>query len=78
MKKRWQWGDREQVAFDTLKRQLTEAPVLAHPDPLKQWSVQTDASGFAIGAVLSQQQEDGSDEASGVLEHEAQAGRDAL
>jgi transposase InsO family protein len=59
VKKRWQWGDREQVAFDTLKRQLTEAPVLAHPDPLKQWSVQTDASGFAIGAVLSQQQEDG-------------------
>jgi hypothetical protein len=59
VKKQWHWGEREQKAFDTLKRQLTEAPVLAHPDPMKQWTVQTDASGFAIGAVLSQQQDDG-------------------
>jgi len=59
VRKQWQWGDREQMAFDTLKRRMTEAPVLAHPDPLKQWSVQTDASGFAIGAVLSQRQDDG-------------------
>ena len=53
------WGADEQHAFDTLKQALTSAPVLAHPDPQRQWTVQTDASGFAIGAVLSQVQDDG-------------------
>jgi hypothetical protein len=59
VKTRWQWGDVEQAAFDTLRRSMTEAPVLAHPNPLRQWTVQTDASGFAIGAVLEQVQDDG-------------------
>ena len=49
----------EQEAFDALKQALTTAPVLAHPDPQRQWTVQTDASGVAIGGVLSQQQDDG-------------------
>ena len=40
-------------------RALTSAPLLAHPEPQRQWTVQTDASGYAIGAVLSQQQDDG-------------------
>jgi predicted aspartyl protease/transposase InsO family protein len=55
----WCWGSDEQEAFDALKRALTSAPVLAHPDPQRQWIVQTDASGVAIGGVLSQQQDDG-------------------
>ena len=55
----WSWGPEEQRAFDTLKQALTSAPVLAHPDPQRQWTVQTDASGYALGAVLSQQQDDG-------------------
>ena len=53
------WGKTEQKAFDTLKQAMMSAPVLAHPDPYRQWIVQTDASGFAIGAVLSQKQDDG-------------------
>jgi hypothetical protein len=53
------WGQPEQQAFDTLKRALVSAPVLAHPDPRQPWIVQSDASGFAIGAVLSQKQTDG-------------------
>ena len=55
----WEWGRTEQRAFDTLKQTLTSAPLLAHPDPLRQWTVQTDASGYALGAVLSQRQDDG-------------------
>ena len=55
----WSWGTTEQKAFDALKRALTSAPVLAHPDPQRQWIVQTDASGVAIGGVLSQKQADG-------------------
>ena len=54
----WSWGPTEQKAFDALKQAMTAAPVLAHPDPQRQWIVQTDASGLAIGGVLSQKQAD--------------------
>ena len=44
----------EQTAFDTLKEKLTSAPVLLLPDPNKPFTITTDASDFAIGAVLTQ------------------------
>jgi len=53
------WGRTEQAAFDALKQAMMNAPLLSHPDPTRPWIVQTDASGFAIGAVLSQKQDDG-------------------
>ena len=56
---RFEWGPEQQRAFDQLKQLLTSAPVLAHPDPSRQYQLNTDASGFAIAAVLSQQQSDG-------------------
>jgi hypothetical protein len=55
----WSWGEREQTAFDTLKKKLSTVDVLAHPDPTRQWIIHTDASEFAIAGVLSQQQADG-------------------
>ena len=51
------WGDVEQQAFDQLKEALTTAPVLMAPDPRAPYVISTDASGFAIGGVLSQVQE---------------------
>ena len=48
------WNTSEQKAFDTLKEKLTSAPVLLLPDPTKPFTVTTDASDFAIGAVLTQ------------------------
>ena len=48
-------------AFETLKKALTEAPCLAHPDLGRPFVLQTDASNIAVGAVLLQQQEDGSE-----------------
>ena len=56
----WSWGPTEQQAFDALKQAMTAAPVLAHPDSQRQWIVQTDASGLAVGGVLSQKQNDDS------------------
>ena len=46
-------------AFQKLKECLTTAPVLMNPDFQKPFILQTDASNTAIGAVLSQQFEDG-------------------
>ena len=54
--KKFQWTTPEQVAFDTLKEKLTTAPVLLLPDPNKPFTITTDASDFAIGAVLTQDQ----------------------
>jgi hypothetical protein len=55
----FQWMAAAQEAFDTLKEKMTEAPVLAHPNLTKPFELEVDASGYAIGAVLLQRQEDG-------------------
>nr|GEY04210.1 reverse transcriptase domain-containing protein [Tanacetum cinerariifolium] len=44
-------------AFQTLKRKLTEAPILIAPDWDMPFELMCDASDFAIGAVLGQHQE---------------------
>ena len=54
----WQWTDTEQHAFDTLKRMVCESPVLIHADPEKRFQMETDASSYAYGAVLSQKATD--------------------
>jgi len=45
---------KQQTAFDILKGKLTTAPVLRYPDFTRQFTIATDASDYAIGAVLSQ------------------------
>lgn len=42
-------------AFETLKRLLMNDPILSYPDFTKKFILQTDASNFALGAVLSQE-----------------------
>nr|GEW36084.1 reverse transcriptase domain-containing protein [Tanacetum cinerariifolium] len=44
-------------AFQTLKRKLTEAPILIAPDWDIPFGLMCDANDFAIGAVLGQRQE---------------------
>lgn len=51
------WSERCQHAFLELKRRLTTAPILALPRSDCEFIVDTDASDFAIGAVLSQIQQ---------------------
>src|SRR5690348_13803616 len=48
------WGEKQQTAFESLKRALCEAPVLLIPDPSKPFTLNCDASDFAIGSTLQQ------------------------
>ncbi|KAL0344363.1 UNVERIFIED_CONTAM: Transposon Tf2-11 polyprotein [Sesamum angustifolium] len=50
----WNWTPQCQVAFDNLKRAMVTDPVLALPDMSKLFTVETDASNFALGGALMQ------------------------
>ena len=50
----FRWGPEHQTAFETLKRVLSEAPVLQIPDFRKEFVLVTDASDLAVSAVLNQ------------------------
>lgn len=56
-KVRFEWTQECNDAFERLKELLTEAPVLALPRDGATYILDTDASGHAIGAVLSQLQD---------------------
>ena len=51
---RFVWTEVEQEAFDMLKMAMTTSPVLAHFDPRRETIVQTDASIFGWGFIISQ------------------------
>ena len=53
------WSDECQKAFETLKNALVSPPVLRFPDMNKDFILTTDASGSAIGHILSQLDDSG-------------------
>ena len=55
----YQWNSSCQDTFEQLKQKLVQAPVLAFLDFSKHFILETDASRVGLGAVLSQEQEDG-------------------
>lgn len=57
---KWKWGPREDQAFRQIKDRLTHAPVMAYYQQGAKTRVTTDASPVGVGAVLEQEQEDGS------------------
>ncbi|GKA27304.1 transposon ty3-I gag-pol polyprotein [Tanacetum coccineum] len=51
----YEWNSAAQVAFEALKQAMISAPVLKLPDFTKEFTVETDASGGGIRAVLLQE-----------------------
>ncbi|MCU1500217.1 MAG: uncharacterized protein JWM47_4170, partial [Acidimicrobiales bacterium] len=61
-KENFVWTKECQTAFETLKTRVTEAPVLTIPVRHGKWTLRTDASKVAMGAVLMQQPSDDDDD----------------
>ena len=55
--KKLDWNDEAQVAFENIKRELCEAPVLGMPTEDGMYVLDTDASVVAISGLLHQEQE---------------------
>ena len=54
---KFSWSQSQQDSLDLLKSALVSSPVLAMPNDEGHFTLDTDASDFAIGAVLSQTQD---------------------
>lgn len=50
----FKWLESQETAFKELKEQLCTEPLLQHPDFTKPFILTTDASGYAVGGILSQ------------------------
>jgi len=53
-KKEWKWKDEEKDAFNKLKNKMINPPILAIPNSKRRIRLEANASGYAIGGVLSQ------------------------
>lgn len=52
--KKLSWNINAEEGFERLKDAFTTAPVLKHPDPSRQFTVEVDASNVGVGVNLSQ------------------------
>nr|GFB31204.1 putative reverse transcriptase domain-containing protein [Tanacetum cinerariifolium] len=55
-KVKFEWGDKQEAAFQLLKKKLCSAPILALPEGSKDFIVYCDASIKGLGAVLMQRE----------------------
>ena len=51
----WHWTETQQTAFEELHDKMCSKPVLQQPNFNKKFYVQTDASAYGVGAILSQE-----------------------
>nr|GFA51054.1 reverse transcriptase domain-containing protein [Tanacetum cinerariifolium] len=52
----FEWGDKQEAAFQLLKQKLCSAPILALPEGSKDFIVYCDASNKGLGAMLMQRE----------------------
>lgn len=57
----FKWSDACQKAFQDLKSKLLSPPILGYPDWSRDFILQTDSSDLALGAVLSQTDNEGAE-----------------
>ena len=57
--KRWEWTEKQEGAFNELKKRFIKEPVLAAPDLDKKMRMEVDASDYMTGGVLSMECKDG-------------------
>ena len=59
----WKWSVEEEKAFNEIKMKLISKPLLVAPnfESKEPFILDSDSSGFAVGAVLSQKQADGAE-----------------
>ena len=53
-KAKFDWGKKQQQAFDTMKRVMSKQTLLTFPDFNKEFHIYTDASDYQLGAVIMQ------------------------
>ena len=53
-KAKWDWIQKEQLAFEEAKQMIQQEAMLAHPDFSKEFHVYTDASDTQLGGVIMQ------------------------
>lgn len=51
----WTWSSAQQAAFEQVKKQITDTPVLAFYDPEQKLTVENDACEYGLGSVLLQE-----------------------
>nr|GFB50052.1 putative reverse transcriptase domain-containing protein [Tanacetum cinerariifolium] len=55
-KVKFEWGDKQEAAFQLLKQKLCSAPILALPEGSEDFIIYCDASNKELGAVLMQRE----------------------
>lgn len=55
--RKFEWSEDCEKAFNSLKHLLTTAPILSYPSTNDMFILDTDASAYRVGAVLSQLQD---------------------
>jgi hypothetical protein len=65
----FEWMEACQQLFNKLKQKFSEAPILLMPDAAKEFTIKSDASKFASGAVLQQKDINGNWHPCGYISH---------
>lgn len=63
----WDWNEKRHTAFEKLKATFLSRPVLTIPDYTKPFVIEADASLFAVGAVLLQEDSNGEEHPAGYI-----------